>query len=720
VKTDGKGWAPYFFYALLGLAVLGTLLKPGYILTLDGPFTSRLASDSQFFGLNQNFGNSTMPFWFIFQLISRVIPAWVIQKLIFFLVFFLAGLGAHRLFPFRGAGNYFAGLFYAITPFVYVRFLAGQMGVLWAYALTPFAVKAFIDLLTRRDIKSAIKVAILSTLVGILQLQGFLLLLFVFIIIFLVYSASNRRQPIAILAAARYALLSGGLFLVLNLYWLVPTLISGSSILGQVSPQDELLFAPQVYGGRILFETAAMYGFWRGGYIYAKDILPLWWVLFVLILFLAVYGLISRIKPTPAPSSNYAKVIPGFNSQGPSGEFPGSDWIAISFGIIWIISLLLAVGAAASQTKPAFDWLWDHFSLLRGFRDSQKFVALLCLAYAYLGAWGVNELVRGIKQLNRKLPRIGLTSLVVISFLAPLAYSFTIFGFDGQLGTTDYPRDWYEANSYLNQDKSDFNVLVLPWHQYMDFGWLPNQDQRLANPAQQFFDKPVIQGDNLEMPGIYSESTNQISKYVEFILANQNKIDNLGELLAPLNVKYVILLHEADYTGYDFLNKQSDLVIARDWQGLTLFENRHSLARVYGVDDVVQIQNLDEYLKLSQEQDVMQHVYILGNSPGSVQATSVMLPVGVTEKNPVDYSVEGSSQKYLVFTIPQGVTTEQWKYNGQAAVFRNLGFMPVFESSGAGDIVYTRFYQVDLPADIVSALALLGIFGFWVYRRVRF
>lgn len=62
-------------------------------------------------------------------------------------------------------------------------------------------------------------------------------------------------------------------------------------------------------------------------------------------------------------------------------------------------------------------------------------------------------------------------------------------------------------------------------------------------------------------------------------LATQNHIDNLGALLAPLNVKYIILVHEADYTDYDFLYHQRDLKVELERQVLTLFKNQHPLAQ---------------------------------------------------------------------------------------------------------------------------------------------
>jgi len=64
--------------------------------------------------------------------------------------------------------------------------------------------------------------------------------------------------------------------------------------------------------------------------------------------------------------------------------------------------------------------------------------------------------------------------LIFLALSTPFFYSFTMFnGFWGQLKPTDYPKDWYEVNEFLNQDNQDFNVLFLPWHLYMDFKWLP-------------------------------------------------------------------------------------------------------------------------------------------------------------------------------------------------------------------------------------------------------
>ena len=686
-----RNWLPYVIYAWLSLAILSPLLLPGYILTLDMVFTPNVDYTSLAYGLDEWYPSASAPFLLLMQVVSKLIPTWLIQKAILFLVFFLAGLGAHKLFPLRGVGAYFAGLLYMINPFTYVRFLAGQWGVLAAYAMIPFAIKAFIDLLERRRGRDAIKVALLSTLVGLVQIHGFLLLFLAFLIIFLVKVIGQRREPAKILQASKYVGISAAMFLALNLYWLVPALTATGTVVEQISRQDLLFFAPKstsTFG--VTFDIASMYGFWRGGYLYAKDILPFWWLIFVFILFLAVYGFVARYRDRRL------------------------GWVVVSMATLAVVSFLLAVGAASGLTRPPFEWAWEHVPLFRAFRDSQKFVALLCLAYAFLGGLGVTELARGLRRQSKRLPSIGGAALVAIALFTPLAYSFTIFGFQGQLGTTDYPQGWYEVNEYLNQDEDDFNVLFLPWHLYMDYSWLPNRDKRLANPAWQFFDKPIIAGDNIEVPGIYSQSTNPISKYVEFLLSSKDDVENFGELLSPLNVKYVLLANEADYEWYDFLYGQAGLALALENEEIALFRNEHPIARAYGVNSMVYIENLEEYLELSQTQDVMEHLYILGGGTG-VGNRSPMEKLDIVRKNPVKYQVEGSQRNYTIFTIPQMVSGE-WEYNGQLAM-KNLGFMPAFESDEeGGSVVYKRFYYAYLPSYIISLIALAFMAWYYFHR----
>lgn len=686
-KAKGKDWVPYLVYALLSLVILASLLLPGYILTLDMVPGPRMDFTASLYGLSEG-TSSNIPLWLFLQGAGKIIPAWLLQKVILFLIFFLAGLGAHRLLPSRGLGNYFAGLLYVINPFTYIRFMAGQWTLLLAYALIPFAIKAFLDLLEEGSRRNIVKVTLLSTLVGIVAIHGLLLLFLAFLVIFLVKVVKERKR---IVKAIKPVAISGGMFLVLNLYWIVPMLARGG-ITGHIGKQDLLVFAPLASSSfGVMFDVASLHGFWRLGYFYAEYVLPLWWLFFLFIVLLAIYGFICRFRDK------------------------GQGWIVISFAVLGIVSFFLAVGEASGVTRPLFEWLCRNVPFFSGFRDSQKFVALLCLSYAYLGGLGVTELAQKLKQQKKALIQIGIGTLVILALLTPATYSFPMFGFWGQLKATDYPEEWYEVNAYLNQDDEDFNVLFLPWHQYMSYNWLPNKtDKRLGNIAQEFFDKPVISGDNLEVPGIYSQSTNPISKYVEFLLRKGNDIDNFGELLAPLNVKYVILVHEADYFYYSFLYQQQDLAEDFAKGSVVLFKNEHPTNRVYSVDSVIYINDLEEYLGLSKTQDVTNHLYLLGG--GTDETGSVGEELAFAQKSPVKYRVARTEKRWTIFTVPQQVSTEHWEYNGQQSL-KNLGFMPAFEAQGdGGEVVYTKFYYTYLPFYMVSLLAL-PLLGWYYFSQ---
>ena len=192
-----------------------------------------------------------------------------------------------------------------------------------------------------------------------------------------------------------------------------------------------------------------MYGFWRGGYIYTRDVLPVWWLILLFILFLAVYGYIV------------------------SHSDKRTGWITHSFAAIGIISLILAIGYSMEAARPVYQWLLRNIPLFSAFRDSQKFVALLCLTYSYLGGLGISVLTAGVTGESirkmwqntaiKKISAVGIIAFLVFVLSLPLVYCFTMLGFHNQLQPTDYPAEWYEIKEYLGKDEEDFNILFLPW-----------------------------------------------------------------------------------------------------------------------------------------------------------------------------------------------------------------------------------------------------------------
>ena len=222
----------------------------------------------------------------------------------------------------------------------------------------------------------------------------------------------------------------------------------------------------------------------------------------------------------------------------------------------------------------------------------------------------------------------------------------------------------------------------------------------------------MIQGDNMEAGSIYSSSTNSVSKYVEFLLPNKNKIDNFGELIAPLNVKYVILTKEVDYRFYDFLHNQTDLELVKDTENMVVFRNRHPVHKLYQVNSISTIRTWNDLLEISRTGDIMDSAFLLGNTTDI--HLSNMATLDHKEDSPVKYEVEKPSMRYVVFTEK---FSGDWKLGG-AAPDTNLGVTNVYDAARIeGMTLYYERFNVYLAGYIISGVSF--VIFLVVYFRER-
>ena len=703
---QGLGWlwtgrfTPAMVYAVVALAVLGPALGPGYLLTLDMVFAPEMSAETQFYGLNSS-AWASLPYLLVLQGLVDLFPAWVVQKALLFLALFLAGLGAHKLAPVDGIPRYYAGLLFMVNPFVHLRLLAGQWTLLLSYALLPFAVMAFLELLQRGGWRPAFKLVLVWTVAGALQLHSFPLFSLVFLALAVAHWGQGRFRRRTLVSLARRIGPAAVVMVVLNVYWLVPVLFQGTERIQQIGPEAMRLFAPLgMTDLHVGFEVAAMEGFWRAESLLPEGFSLLWYVVpFVVVFYLAILGLLGALQDR------------------------ATRWTTGALGVTALAGLVLALGSSTVMTDWLFRLFWDYVPFFKGFRDSHKFVALLVLGYAYLGAFGVRnvqvaagrwpERLRGLFGASAR--RFLGTTLLLLPLLVPLAYTIRTFDFSGQVNPTSYPAGWEAVKEAIASDSQRDNVLVLPWHQYLDIPWLPQPQQRVSNPAKLFFPGPVIAGDNIESPGIYSESTDSVSGYIEFLLTNRDSITNFGELLAPINVRYVVLLHEVEFEQFGFLHNQDDLEMALTTGEATLFRNTHPVARAYGVDRVTPVSDLSEFLELSRTQEVMEHIYVLG--PGQPSgATAGIQAIELLSGGPAAIKLGPVDTRYVVFTNSQHISPDNWELNGDPPVLRNLGFIPVFKAASEdSSIRYTPFNERYRWAYTVSLMGL--VVALFVLRR---
>lgn len=521
---------PYITYGFLALLILGPLLLPGYVLTLDMVFVPHPPMPAEV--------TNTYIYDVLLHFVSLIIPGDIVQKLFLVALFFAAGFGAHHLVAYlyknRALAAYTAGLFYVVNPFVYARFMAGQYLVLAGYALLPFFARALLVFLERPSLKTMWPALAWMLGISILSIHtiGLMALFAVVAIIVGVWRARDDRGHM--LGIAKFGSLGVASFLLLSSYWLVPLALgqgTTATTIQKFDASDADAFATD--GG--MFYVAMLKGFWaeaQGLFRATDDILPL-------------SGLMQLVV-----------------------------WGAIGIGVwhMWrrrpheagVFASVALIAATLAICQPLMNWLAAHVPLFAGYREPHKFVALVALAFAVFLGFGTQWLVQKVGGFWRAAVLGGLA--LVIFWNTPTM----VWAGNGQLSPRQYPADWYQANQKIKGQTA--TTLFLPWHLYMPFTFTGGRT--IANPAKKFFEAPVLVSDNVEFAGVTSHAAGDRQKIEKEILPDAPNRTDLGAQLAPLGIQYVLFAKESDATDYDYLAKQTDLQLVFDGPSIQLYENK--------------------------------------------------------------------------------------------------------------------------------------------------
>lgn len=552
---------PIMVFFAASIIIMGPLLTPGFLFTLDPMIT----------GSNPNnkapFYPSQLPVSLLIEFLGQAIPTWIIQKVFIVIFLTIAGYGAFRLqISSSLTAKYYSGLVYLLSPFVFTRIVSGQANIFFAYATMPFVVQAGIDLLKEPVKRRAVLLGVLSGIVAIFSPQMFVITVALLILVLLVYVAVIRPVLIPLFKLFAFSLATA---LILNSYWIITILIDTTvNPISTVRPYDIAYFAPSTAGSgfNVLAVLASMNGFWISQYRYIWVILPFWYLFFIVIYLLATLGAITHYKEKKIRVYSLA-------------------FIAAAFGAI-----IFATLPSFSLTRDVLEVTMERLPVLATLRETQKSIAVLALTYSFLGGMGVSSIMKFLS--GRSLKHI--IALLLISI--PIIYGANLFwGFNGSINNRFYPDDWYTVHDYISTKQDDGSVLFLPWHQYFYVSWI---GYNTFNVGATFFPHNVIYASNIDAgtPRDRIRSSDHEVLYITDLLDNQH-ISNLGSYLAAVNVKYIVLALESEYGTYDFLYNQSDLRIVTKTEKLVLFENTAWKGSVYMVNSKARFTNWDAMIK---------------------------------------------------------------------------------------------------------------------------
>ncbi len=545
---------PIAYFIVLALAILGPLLKPGYVFLLD--FV--LAPTSYFNFSNYLNGQSllaSLPYNLVVYLLSLLIPAWIIQKIIFFFIFFFSGFAMWRSLPEKlGVGpRLIASTFFVVNPFVYERFTAGHIGVLLSYALLPLVIKAIFTAFEEKTWRQAIWAVFLWTLQIIFSAHYLVITGVCVGVIFLVYliaslllhynchseeehsddeeSLSKLRQrsfaPLRMTESRRVTFSIGILsiflklillLLIFNSFWLVPTFLLHQNPTTEFSNSHFTAYksSPDQHYG-LLTNLAGMYGFWRertseGEFVLAKNNLPIWPLFFVIFLISICFGVKNLLK-----EKKYV--------------YMGS------LLVMGALAVVLSVGSQNGFVGSVNNFIFTYIPAFSGLRESQKFISILVFVYSVFIAYGLYCF-----RSNKLMYYFFITIIFANIFI----YSYPLFwAANNQIVSQPYPASFQKAKEVFDQDKSDYQILILPWHMYV-IGHSLTPKYTIVDPAPKYF-----------YPSKIIACQDEEAGYVKNISPQQTAIRNLQN--STSSTVWLSFLRDAGIK-YIFISKVTDTI----------------------------------------------------------------------------------------------------------------------------------------------------------------
>jgi hypothetical protein len=318
---------------------------------------------------------------------------------------------------------------------------------------------------------------------------------------------------VALCVAAPRAGLVAGVALVVNVPWLVPSLLRPGGL--PVRPQGAAAFASRPDGP--LGTVASLVGL--GGIWNAFAVPPgvgswAWLAGLAVVLAVAVAGLPALWRRLPAGAAAGLLLAAG-------------------------LGLVLAAAYAVPGLRSLVDLAVAHLPGGGLIRDAQKFVAPLALVEAVAFGLGVERLLPTLPPRWVRVAAAGLVAAPVL-LLPALAW-----GAAGRLASVAYPDGFPQARAAMAADPVPGALLVLPWHLYLGFPW--NGDRVVLDPAQRWFTRRAVGNDDLELAGATVPGEDPYGARLGPVVAGPAPLETS---LPAAGIRYVLVFKVADWAVF--------------------------------------------------------------------------------------------------------------------------------------------------------------------------
>ena len=483
----------------------------------------------------------------------------IVQRIWVISIFAIQGLGMYYLVSniVGGRGSKFAavisGVFYIYNPWTIALMNSGAVGIYnIVLAMTPVFLAFFIKGINAKNGQMKYILALgLISLTQIFGIQLFVDQMLIIVFYFLFYTAVKPSKE-KLIRSLRFAIITIVVILVLNLWWIIPSIASYTWI-----------YTQQV--GNIINR-----GIGNVGYLNVFRVWGLSWpfaeyynsVAGIFIgLFLAAFAYVSLFLGN-IKTKLYHYIL--------------------FFALLSIIFTIFSAGNIF-PFGPLYKWAFSSlpFGVVIFPQDTSKWLADLVLPYSFLIGVGSVVIIERIWQLSRtiKFKKV-LTRIVQISLIVLVlvnANGLLSGNLNGILTPVKLPDYYNPTYNWLGSDPTPFRFYVVPspYIQYQTkYAWAP---YTMVDPLSQM-PKPMV-----------SDHPDSALSGAEIVRLVQNDIDENGshtaKILGLMGVKYVLVRTDLDPSyghhavfDYDAIKKNllnsGDFIEGPIFGAWTFYENK--------------------------------------------------------------------------------------------------------------------------------------------------
>jgi hypothetical protein len=463
-----------------------------------------------------------------------------------------------------------ASLFYSLNPWVLAAIEEDSWMI--SYALIPILF-LFFDRSVRS--KEKFKFAVLFALVSAIGLnQQFLAIFFMLAIFWTMFLAIKRgRQGFSRIIYG--ALLSICLFLLFDSYFLLPYLFGSSSINGLISQSASISYALNSFDRVGMINIIHL-----GGRLCCPS------------------NAIDLFSVQTASSASLAFQL---SSLTMPILFVGSFLTAkrsVMITYLHASSLILLFLASGTEGifSGVFSWVITNFPLFGAFRESYILAGGAAFPYSLICAVAIGALfekVRSHRRISSNFKFVNNKSFVCVTCVLCI-YFLSMYPVASVYSTTYWnpnppPNSYANAISWLNEQGDNFSVMWIGQHYGSQTFW------GKGHPIGPFEVKSTLQ------PSVYYSSSAPAAPdsanyyyFVLYVLEN-HLTQNLGKILSPLDIRYVIFTNDTVSNAFPNLNyslifgalsEQTDMVLVYHSSFVFIFQNREPIETISSSQDI--------------------------------------------------------------------------------------------------------------------------------------